>query len=68
MEGLWFALAFVAVVVFVLGLFSRRMDQRFDEEDARLQSHYEALSDNRKADQLLDDPDHVERLRDKYND
>lgn len=55
-----FALAFW----FIRGMFSRRLDER----DKELQRYYENLSDNRKADDLLNDPERRKRVRDYFND
>jgi len=64
-----FALAGIGLVVaLILGFIGRRIDRAREESDRELQAYYDSLSETRKADDLLRDPDHVKRLRDTFND
>lgn len=60
-------IAIVGIVLvcfwFIRGAFSSRMNER-DKADEEFQK---ALEENRKADDQLNDPDHVKRLQDRFN-
>lgn len=58
---------FLAMIWFIHGLINNRMDERDEVKDEQLQEYYDSLSDNRKADYELHDPDHVKRVQDYFN-
>ena len=63
----------VAIVGWVTyGFIGRRIDKArregYEDADQELQDYYEALEENRAADDLLSDYDRVQRVQDEFND
>lgn len=68
MEAVFTTALTVGVVLWVAaGFFSRRMDRREEKEERVIQGFYDSLQENREADSMLRDPDHVKRLQDEFN-
>ena len=66
------ALIVIAIVWMMLGYFDRRIDKArregYEDADQELQDFYDSLAENREADELLNDPERVQHIQDKFND
>lgn len=61
-------ISLVCIVVFFTWYISGLMNTQSKREQQALDDYYDALEENRKADDLMSDYEHVERVQDHFND